>query len=145
MVAIGRSVIEVHVPHLPDRDLGLGTEPVRVERDRLRSAACERARVMPPHARDGEVVAKARHARLPQQSDALEDLLDLLVALGAVQQNVMPVARIEILDCVEGQAGGRDLRLDVLDLLERPRISDALRTTPSQRSPTPTTGYAVPH
>ena len=100
------AVIEVHVPDLPDRDLWLRADPARVESDRFRAAARERARVVPPDAREGEVVSQARHARLPQQSDALEHLLELLVALGTVQQNVVPVPGIEILDRVKCQPLG---------------------------------------
>ena len=134
---------EVHVPDLAARDLGLVTEALDLEADRLGAAARERAGDVAPDAREAEVVAQAGNAGLAEQPDAVEHLLQLLLAPRPVEQDVVPVAGIEVLDRVQRQALGFD---GGAHAARSPRASTACRpgrSDPSPRCATWTPGCAA--
>ena len=59
---------------------------------------------------------------------------ELLLALGPVEQYVVPMAGIEVLDRVQRQAFRFDGGANLLDLRERPRLADSVGRTPAGAS-----------
>ena len=59
--------------------------------------------LVPPHARQAEIITKCRDARFSHTGDNLFEPFYLLLPLRAIQQDVIPIRRIEIFDPVEFQ------------------------------------------
>ena len=74
------------------------------------------------HAGNAEVITEYGNTGLTHAAQYGLHVFDVQGALGAVQQNVMPVGRIEILDCFKLQPRGLDLPLQADHLLQGPKL-----------------------
>ncbi len=105
---------------------GRGREP-----NRLRPAPGERPNHMPPDPGDAEVVAQHGDTGLAHPPHDRLDVLELLGLLRAIEENVVPVGRIEVFDRSQGQTLGLDGLAQVAQLLDRPQLAPIVAEAPA--------------
>ena len=91
-----------------------------VEADGLGTAARERPGRVAPHGGEREVVANHRDARLADVADELLQAGELLLLAGPVEQDVVPVADLEVLERGQLEPLGLDGPTQVDELVDRP-------------------------
>ncbi len=79
-----------------------------------------------------EIVAHDRDPRLPHPAQDRLHVLDVLRALRAVEQDVVPVRGVEVLDRLELEAGGLDV---AAELRPAPRGVQSLSGSPARPQP----------
>jgi hypothetical protein len=110
------------VRHVPDHAARHRHIARAVHADRQRPAACGMSCDPPAHARDAEVVAHHRNARLAQAADDRLEVLKLPLLLRAVEQHVVPVGGVEVLDRLQRKPLGVDRPLQIDEFLQRPDL-----------------------
>ena len=110
------------VNHVPDHAVGHREVVGALHADRGGAAARVGAGGAAGDAGEAEIVTQRGDARLAQAPDDRLDVLDVLGAPGAVEQDVMPVGGIEVLDRLQLEAGGLDLAPQGHKFVERPEF-----------------------
>ena len=110
------------IDHVPDHAVGHGQIVRAFHADGRRLTARIVALGPARDAGDGKIIAHDRNPRLSQPADDRLDVLDVQGALRAIEQNVVPVGRVEVLDGLQPQPRGLHLDADLHQLRERPQL-----------------------
>jgi len=120
-VAGGCVAVVHHIPDRPIRDRHLFDGTVHPHGDGI--AAPAEGRSHGPHTpRQTEVVTEYRDAGFAKPANDALHLLDLLRTLGTIEQNIVPVRRVDILNRGEDQPRFLNLRAKGPEFLYRPKF-----------------------
>ena len=119
-VAGGCVAVVHHIPDRPIRDRHLFDGTVHPHGDGI--AAPQRDAHTAAYARQTEVVTEYRDAGFAKPANDALHLLDLLRTLGTIEQNIVPVRRVDILNRGEDQPRFLNLRAKGPEFLYRPKF-----------------------
>jgi hypothetical protein len=89
---------------------------------------------MSPHARNAEIVSDHGDSGLARALHDLLEKIELFLLARAIQENIVPVGRVEVLDGCQLQPGIVDLRPEFLQRVQRPQVVICAGDSPAIRS-----------